>query len=108
MKKVQNLVFPLASSANRAELINGLMDGVIKHSEAQAALVLDLSPRPHKKPVVAEGTYFPSVTDAAKAIVAQRLKNVSKDIFFKAVQSEQKRISRWCSQDCWEGYYWAE
>ena len=108
MNKVQNTVFPLASSIHRAALITSIVAGATGKDEAEAAVLHDLQPRRHKKPVVAEGIYFESVTAAAKALVARRVRKASKETFFRIVQSEQKRIARMCTEDCWEGYYWAE
>jgi len=106
--KVTNTVFPLATSCNRIALITGIVAGTVPREEVEAAVIKDLERRPHKKPVVAEGIRFDSVTDAAKFIVALQGKRMPKDEFFRRVQGQIKRISRMCTQDCWEGYYWAE
>lgn len=107
MKVVHN-TFPLTQSANRIGLLCGVVAGTVENAEIEAAVINDTLPRPYRKPVVAEGRYYGSVTEAAKDIVTSRKSRMSKDAFFRAVQSEQKRIARLCNDDCWNGYYWAE
>lgn len=106
--KVQNTVFPLATSANRIALLTGILAGTVGDREVEAAVLKDTEARRRTKPVVAEGIRFDSVTNAAKHIVLSQHKRMPKDVFYRSVQSQIKRISRMCSQDCWEGYYWAE
>jgi hypothetical protein len=106
--KVTNNVFPLASSANRIALLTGILSGTVGDREVEAAVLKDTEKRKRKKPVVAEGIYFDSVTDAARYMVNKSHARLKKDDYFDLVQSNLKRISRMCSQDCWEGYYWAE
>lgn len=106
--KVSNTHYPLTSSANRIALLVGITAGTVKRPEVEAAVLKDSEKRAYRKPVVAEGIRFESVTDAAKSIVSNRSSRLNKYNFFRAVQSEQKRIARMCNQDCWEGYYWSE
>ncbi len=108
MKKALNITFPMASSAHRIAIVSGMLAGTVGRQEAMMNIAQDAVPRAHKKPVVAEGQRYDSVTDAAKFLVLVRGGRSSKEKFFRAVQSEQKRIARLCTQDCWEGYYWAE
>lgn len=104
--KVANTVFPLASSANRIALLLEVHNGTVDNNELKSALLHDSSKRPYRKPVCAEGIYFPSVTEAAKTLVTVRNDRMSRDAFYRAVQSEVKRISRLCTEDCHDGYYW--
>lgn len=106
--KVTNTVFPLASSANRIALLTGILAGTVGEREVEHAVLKDTETRRRAKPVVVEGIRFDSVTDAAKYMVLQTGTRMNKDRFYHSVQSQIKRISRMCSQDCWEGYYWAE
>lgn len=108
MKKVQNQVFPLASSTGRTALITGIVKGTVSTSETTNAIIHDLQPRRNKKPVVVNGAYFESVTAAAQAIVKAKDNYKNKDEYMKRVQCEQKRIAYKCNQDCWEGYFWSE
>ena len=108
MKKALNITFPMASSAHRIAIVTGLLAGTVDREEAMVAVIQDAQGRAHKKPVVAEGVRYDSVTDAAKFLVLVRGGRSSKEQFFRAVQCEQKRIARLCTQDRWEGYYWAE
>lgn len=108
MLKVKNPVFPLASSCNRIALLTGIVAGTVPNAEIEAAVLKDTEKRKRNKPVVAEGIRFDSVTDAARHMVAQSRMRLSKDDYFDLVQRKMKKISRMCTQDCWEGYYWAE
>lgn len=108
MKKALNITFPMASSAHRIAIVSGMLAGTVEKEEAMQEVLHDMTPRAHKKPVVAEGQRYDSVTDAAKFLVLVRGGRSSKEQFFRAVQCEQKRIARLCTQDCWDGYYWAE
>jgi hypothetical protein len=104
--KVTNTVFPLASAANRIALLCEVKAGTIHNNEFEAAVLQDLERRPYRKPVCAEGIYFPSVTEAAKTLVTMRNNRLNRDVFYRAVQSEVKRIARLCNEDTHEGYYW--
>lgn len=108
MKQVIHYKFPLTQSANRIALLCGIIAGTVEKKEVEAAVINDTLPRPRKKPVCAEGIYYPSVTAAAQAIVLSRRARLNKEEYRRAVQSESKRIARMCEQDCWNGYYWAE
>jgi cell division protein YceG involved in septum cleavage len=106
--KATNIKFPMASSAHRIAIVSGLISGLVGRAEAMRTIEQDAGQRRHKKPVVAEGVQYDSVTDAAKFLVLVRPGRLSKEAFFRAVQNEQKRIARLCNQDQTEGYYWAE
>ena len=108
MLKVENTVFPLASSSNRVALLTGIVAGTVGKAEITEAVLKDTLRRKHKKPVVAEGMYFDSVTDAARFLVSRCVRSTNNNVYFDLVQSKMKSISRMCTQDCWEGYYWAE
>lgn len=105
MKIVHNK-FPLTRSANRIGLLCGIVAGTVDSAEIEAAVINDSMPRPRKKPVRAEGIYFESITDAAKALVSMENGRMNKDDFYRAVQSRAKKIARMCDQDCWDGYFW--
>lgn len=104
--KIVNKVFPLTFSANRVALLTGVLSGTVGDKEVEAAVLKDTEKRAYRKPVRAEGAYFESVTEAAKVLVSMRNGRMDKDSFFRAVQSEQHRISRLCNKDQTEGYYW--
>lgn len=104
--KIVNKVFPLTISANRLALLGGVLSGTVGDKEVESAMIADSGKRAYRKPVRAEGIYFESVTEAAKVLVSMRKARMSGDEFFRAVQSEQHRISRKCNQDCHDGYYW--
>jgi hypothetical protein len=94
-------VFALTSVAGRVALLCGITAGTVTQKEVEAAVVMDTEKRPHRKPVVAEGMYFKSVTDAAVCLTGARPTR-------REVMAEQKRIARLCNADNVEGYYWAE
>lgn len=104
--KIVNNVFPMTFSANRIALLGGILSGTVGDKEVEAAVLKDSEKRAYRKPVRAEGIYFESVTDAAKVLVAMRNGRMDKDAFFRAVQSEQHRISRLCNKDQTDGYFW--
>lgn len=109
--KTTNTIFNLAQSASRVALLVGITAGTVCSREIEAAVLADVEPRRHKKPVVAEGVRYESVTAAAKALVTARSSTalrMRKEVFFSLVQSEQKRISRLCTKDVTVGYYWSE
>lgn len=107
VKKVTNQLYPLARSANRLSLLTGVLGNTVSREEIEQAMTIDLIPRQPVKPVVAENIRFESVTDAAK-FLTKSPRRQSKDQYFDAVCSMRLKISRMCTQDCWEGYYWAE
>ena len=94
--------FPLASQANRIALLTGVLCGYVSKDEIKAALTQDAKPRPHRKPVVAFGKFFISVSAAARWRMNQP---GGKE---KTENTWVKYISRRCEQDCWEGFYWSE
>jgi hypothetical protein len=47
-------------------------------------------------------------TEAAKTLVTLRGKRFPREVFYRAVQSEVKRIARLCNEDTHEGYYGEE
>lgn len=100
MLKTTPHAFPLASQAARVALPLGVLDGNVQAQEVRAAVAQDVLPRPHRKPVVADGMHFISVTAAAKFFVQRDS--------YSNVSAMCKAIARKCNEDCWEGYYWAE
>ena len=100
MLKVSPKTFPLASSAMRLALIGGMLEGMVSAEEVKHHMVLDAEKRPHRKPVVAAGMWFPSVAAAARYL--------STSDTHAEVSNLAKMISRKCNEDCWEGFYWSE
>lgn len=102
----------LTKSANRVALLCGIAAGTVTNKELEAVVIQDTAPREYRKPVVAEGQFFLSVSDAARWMY----KNNAGNRFFvkgnrteyQVINSLQQRISRWCTADDVEGYYWAE
>lgn len=104
--KIVNNVFPLASSANRIALLTGIIAGTVGDKEVEAAVLKDTEARRRSKPVCAEGLYFASVTEAAKFLVTAENGRLNKDTYYRKVQARVKKISRMCTEDCFDGYYW--
>lgn len=101
MLKATPKQFPLTQSAMRLALIGGMLEGMVSAEEAKHHMLLDIEKRPHRKPVVAWGQYFPSTTAAAQWAIKKRLDSGS-------VDNVRQRIARKCNDDCWEGFYWSE
>ena len=97
--KTTPITFPLASSANRIALLVGVLEGTVPAAQIKAEVEHDSLARPYRKPVVAEGIRFDSVTDAAKALT------MSDD--HRVVESRRQQIARWCNADNVDGYYWS-
>lgn len=91
--------FPLTSAAARIALLVGITAGTVGRTEVEAAVLRDAEARPYRKPVVAGGIYFPSITEAA---------NDWSRPHWQSVGARQKEIARLCNADNVEGYYWAE
>jgi hypothetical protein len=104
--KIVNNVFPLASSANRIALLTGIVAGTVGDKEVEAAMLKDSESRRRAKPVRAEGIYFASVTEAAKVLVTNQYGRLDKDTYYRKVQAKIKQISRMCTEDCHDGYFW--
>jgi hypothetical protein len=104
--KIVNNVFPLASSANRIALLSGVLSGTVGDREVEAAMLKDSESRRRDKPVRAEGIYFASVTEAAKVLVTNQYGRLDKDTYYRKVQAKIKQISRMCTEDCHDGYFW--
>lgn len=118
-KKVSPQVFQLTSVAGRVGLLAGITAGTVSREEVEAAVLADTEKRPYRKPVVAEGKRYNSVTDAALALVSKYEKCVEfnrKTRKFKivgadrarAIDALKHRIARYCNADNVEGFYWSE
>jgi hypothetical protein len=99
-KKATPQHFSLNTVAGRVALLTGIVEGVVLQKEIMHAVIQDTEKRPYRKPVVAYGKRYPSVTAAALAN--------SGAVGRKAVNAMQKNIARWCNEDCHVGFYWSE
>ena len=97
--------FPLTCRDGRVALLIGITAGSVGTSEIETAVIRDIEQRPYRKPVVANDIFYDSVSDAARAEVGNRTKGLEAH---RLVMNATKRISRWCTADNVEGYYWAE
>jgi homoserine kinase len=100
-KKVKAAHFPLATQSGRVALLTGVLAGVVGKDELQQAVTQDVQRRQYRKPCVSYGIRYDSVSEAARAAGAV---GARAHLFPNMV----KNISRWCTQDCWEGFYWCE
>ena len=98
IRKVTHKEFKLATQAGRIGLLCGITAGTVTNAEIEHAIIADTEKRPYRKPVVANGKRYPSITAAAVALA---------DNNRKAVLAMQKTIANWCNADNVEGYYWA-
>lgn len=100
-KKVSPQVFQLTTVAGRVGLLAGITAGTVSREELEAAVLKDTEKRPYRKPVVASGIRFDSVTKAAEAHTRNRATR-------REVLAMQKTIARYCNADNVEGFYWSE
>ena len=100
-KKVSPQVFPLTTVAGRVGLLAGITAGTVTREEVEAAVLKDTEKRPYRKPVVARGKRYDSVTEAADGICGSMAPR-------KRLMAMQKTIARYCNADNVEGFYWSE
>ena len=103
--------FPLTSTCNRMALLLGIHHGQVPTEQLETAIIQDSGPRPYRKAVVVEGRRFDSVTDAAHWVSRtqpnmRNLQNGNHTGDHATIQRLVKRISRWCTDDNRDGYYW--
>jgi len=113
MNKVKHSTFALSTSSNRIALLLGIHAGTVTAAELEQAVLMDTEARLQRKPVVAEGRRFDSVTDAAHWIyrVRPELRSVQAGTQggeHAAINRLIKRISRYATADNREGYFWTE
>ena len=99
------LPFPLTSAAARVALLTSITAGTAGDREVEAAVLRDLEKRPYRKPVVAADVYYDSAADAARAIIGRNVRGWNAH---RSISNLARKISRWCTEDNVEGYYWAE
>jgi len=102
VKKVDYTALPLTCQAGRTALFIGLTAGTVTREEVEQAVLLDNEKRPYRKPVVAYGKRYSSITAAAADRFNGRLATSNQH------KSEQARIRRLCNEDKTVGFYWAE
>ena len=108
-KKAIPQVFPLTSTAGRVALLVGLTAGTVSRPEVEAAVLQDIEPRRYRKPVVAWGIRFESITLAAEARAEIGYKAFMGPVeYMRRVKQWQKNIANWCNADNLQGFYWAE
>ena len=100
-KKVSPQVFPLTTVAGRVGLLAGITAGTVTREEVEAAVLKDTEKRPYRKPVVAGGRRYDSISEAAEEIAGWKSHH-------SKVLAMQKTIARYCNADNVEGYYWSE
>lgn len=99
--KVIHPTFNLSTVAGRVGLLCGITAGTVDRKEVEAAVLRDTEKRPYRKPVVARGKRYDSVTEAAVDICGKYTTR-------KEVMAMQKTIARYCNADNVEGFYWSE
>ena len=102
--KVKPAEFPLTNSSRRIALLTGVLAGTVGSRELKHHIALDAEPRPYKKPVVAWGKRYESIS-AAAAAAHTRFRWTGQD---RTEAAWQKYIARLCNADCWAGFYWSE
>lgn len=100
--RVQHQVFPLKQRAARIALLSAILEGFSSPDEVRYNISIEAEPEPRRKPVVAWGRRYESVTAAAQWAQAQpgwaRPRSLS---------GWRAWIRRQCDEDCWEGFYWS-
>ena len=100
--KVDYEALPLTTQAGRTALFIGITAGTVTQAEIEKAVLLDNEKRPYRKPVVAYGKRFNSITEAANATFFGKPATVSQH------KSAQAYIRRLCNEDKTVGFYWSE
>lgn len=104
--KTKPTVFPLTKQAGRIGLLAGIAAGTVTRAELEFTTLLDTEKRPYRKPVVADGIRYESVTDAAVSILGKtKSKRYS---YAKRMDAMRHRIAAYCNADNVEGFYWSE
>jgi len=98
--KVTPKVFPLISTTGRVALLTGITAGTVTLAEVEHAVLRDLEARPYRKPVVARGQRYPSITAAAEALAGRFATH-------REIKAWQVTIANKCNADNVVGYYWA-
>lgn len=100
MSKVQYTQFKLSTITGRVGLLTGITAGTVTQEEVEQAVLVDTEKRPYRKPVVAYGRRFGSITAAAEF-------GCGRNASLNELKAEQARIRKMCNEDCWAGFYWS-
>lgn len=110
--KVTPGTFPLTSSSMRIALLLGVEAGEVSSEEIRHHVLLDSEKKPRRKPVVAFGRRFDTITEAARWRISVTGRGVDVGKYggpvFGSVDNWRQWIARQANQDCWEGFYWCE
>ncbi len=101
--KVIHPTFNLSTVMGRVGLLCGITAGTVDRKEVEAAVLRDTEKRPYRKPVVAYGVRYESITAAA----AERWHPWSQPTLSEQ-KAEQAYIRKLCNADNVEGFYWSE
>lgn len=99
--KVQHQNFLLRTTAGRVALLTGIAAGTVTQKEIEYNVLVDIEKRPYRKPVVAYGKRYPSVTAAAADSCYQGAS-------LNTLKNEQAFIRNLCNKDDTVGFYWSE
>lgn len=99
--KVVYSPFKLNTQAGRVGLLTGITAGKVTREEVEAAVLQDTEKRPYRKPVVAYGRRYKSITAAAAA-------NCRPNATLNELKAEQAYIRNRCNADDAVGFYWAK
>jgi len=103
MAKVAHKEFKLTTVAGRIGLLAGITAGTVDRKEVEHAMIADTEKRPYRKPVVAYGVRYDSITAAASDRWNKRaLPTLNEQ------KTEQAYIRKLCNADNVEGFYWSE
>lgn len=101
--KVVPKEFKLTTQAGRVGLLCGVIAKTVTDEELQHAIIADTEKRPYRKPVVAYGQRFNSITEAAEWALGGKQWSTLNEL-----KAEQARIRNMCNADNVVGFYWSE
>lgn len=102
---------PLTTHSGRVGFLSSVREltrSTAVREAIETAMVTEIEPRPYRKPVVAQGRRYESITAAARDIRIRDYPGLS--VADAADQERRLRVNigRWCREDNREGYYWSE
>ena len=99
--KVVHTSFPLTTVAGRVALLTCVISGDVSNRALKEIVVHDTEKRPYRKPVVAAGKRYSSITEAAEGICGKMAPR-------RRILAMQKMIANYCNADNVPHYYWSE
>jgi len=99
--KVVHDEFKLTTVAGRVGLLGGITAGTVGLAEVKAAMLQDTEKRPYRKPVVAYGKRYRSISEAAEDLCGWGAS-------YNDMAAMRAHIRSLCNEDKTVGFYWSE